>query len=65
MRHFHPNMSAQRHQQILDESRAAGYLGSERLPASAHLEDTSESILIKALDAHAAGLAQREKERTP
>lgn len=65
MRHFTPGMSAQRHQQILDECRAAGRLGSERLPASTHVDDSSESMLVKALDAHAEGLAEREKETQP
>lgn len=61
MRHYNPYMTVQLRQQILDECRAAGRLGSERLPASAHVEDPSESMLVKALDAHAEGLAEREK----
>ena len=62
MRRFIPQMSAQRRQQILDEARAAGLLGAQRLPDSIHAVDPSESMLVQALDAHAQGLAERESE---
>lgn len=61
MRHFIEQMSPARTQQIIDEAYAAGRLGSKCLPANAHI-DTSDSVMVKALSAHEAGLAERELE---
>lgn len=62
MRRFIPQMSVARRQQILDEARAAGRMGAQRLPYSVHASDPSDSMLVRALDAHAKGLAEREVE---
>jgi hypothetical protein len=62
MRRFIPQMSVARRQQILDEARAAGRMGTQRLPYSVHASDPSDSMLVQALDAHAQGLAEREAE---
>lgn len=59
MRHFYQQMSPQRRQSILDEARQNGRMGIERLPDRAHLEEISDSLIIKALDANALGLLER------
>lgn len=59
MRRYVPGMSAQRRQRIIDESRAAGLLGSKHLPDFAHCEDIGDHTLTLALDAHALGLSER------
>lgn len=63
MRHIYRQMSPQRRQSILDEARIAGRHGMECLPHVVHADDTSDSMIIAALDAHALGLAEREKEK--
>lgn len=52
-------------QQLLAEAKDAGKRGLKRLPDSFHAVDTSDSMLLKALDAHAEGLAEHTKERAP
>lgn len=61
MRHFYCQMSAARRQQILDECNLAGRLGALRLPANVHVfgDAISDTMLVKAIDAHEAGLAER------
>jgi hypothetical protein len=63
MRRFVVQMSPARRQQILDEARIAGRLGMDRLPDVVHSLDTSDSLILKALDAQSLGRAEREQER--
>lgn len=65
MRHTYQQMSPARRQQILDECRVAGRYGAPSLPASVHVhaDELSESMLVKALDEHAIGAAERKKEK--
>lgn len=60
MRRSYPQMSPARTQRILDEARTAGSWGAPRLPASVHAvaDELSDSMLVRALDEHAAGLAE-------
>lgn len=64
MRRSYPQMSPARRQQILDECRLHGRMGAPRLPASVHIrgDELSESMLIRAIDEHDLGLAEREQE---
>lgn len=63
MRHYNPYMSVQLRQMILDASRTAGLLGAPTLPPIVHSVDPSDSLIVQAIDAHALGLAEREKEK--
>lgn len=65
MRHFIPQMSPARHQQILDEIQAAGRSGAERVPDSALFADgvaPSDTGIFRMVSALEAGRAEREKE---
>lgn len=63
MRHYNPYMSVQLRQMILDASRNAGRFGSPTLPPVVHSVDPTDSMIVQAIDAHALGLAEREKEK--
>jgi hypothetical protein len=65
MRRYNPNMGVTLRQQIIDSARDAGRWGSPNLPPIVHSVDSSDSMIVEALDAHALGVAEREKERTP
>lgn len=65
MRHVITQMSPARRQLILDEAYANGRMGVERLPPIVHSEDTSDTLLVQALEMHAAGQADRAKESRP
>jgi hypothetical protein len=49
--------------QLVAEARAQGVLGAERLPASVHTVDLTDTLLTKLLDAHADGLAERAAKK--
>ena len=57
-----PRYIPQMTRQLLDQAREAGRRGNPRLPDSFHAVDTSDWLLIKALDAHAEGLAEHAPE---
>lgn len=59
MRHFYAQMSPARHQQILDEARAAGRRGATRVPDTVLFGDgdPSDSLILRLVDAHADGYA--------
>ncbi len=65
MRRSYPQLSPARRQQILDECHFAGRMGAPRLPASVHVhgDELSESMLVRAIDIHALGLAEHEQEK--
>ena len=63
MRRYTPYMAVQLRQQIIDASRDAGRWGSQTLPPIVHSVDSSDSMIVQALDAHAEGLAEREKQK--
>lgn len=65
MRRYNPYMAVQLRQQIIDASRDAGRWGSPTLPPIVHSVDSSDSMIVQALDAHEEGLAERQKERAP
>lgn len=67
MRHAYAQMSPARRQQILDDCESAGRNGSQFLPSSVHVhgDELSDTLLLAALDAHEAGLAERQKEKQP
>lgn len=62
MRRYVPQMSPQRRQLILDESRLAGKNGMPSLPLSVHAFDPSNTGIRQALDEHELGLAERAQE---
>jgi hypothetical protein len=61
MRHFIPQMSPARHQQILDEVRAAARLGAHSIPSAAltAVPDPSDTFIGKLLIAFDQGKSQR------
>lgn len=62
MRHAYGHMSPARRQHILDDCELAGRISDlPHLPDSIHAlgDELSDTLLLKALDAHAAGVAQR------